>query len=57
MSGGNISSASDMLHVLRRIKMSNIIFLSLASLIHRTGEHQVQNDHITSETSEKSALA
>lgn len=37
MSGVNISSASDMLHVFRRIRMSNIIFLGLASLICRDG--------------------
>lgn len=35
MSGGNTSSASDMLHMFRRINISNIIFLGLASLIHR----------------------
>lgn len=34
-SGGNSSSASDMLHVFRNIKMSDIILLCLVSLIHR----------------------
>lgn len=34
-SGGNASSASDMLHVFRSIKMSGVIFLCLVNLIHR----------------------